>query len=362
VGSISIAQESLTSVNPNVLLPFLAALLSFVFAAMVADQWLRRRQPYQLVWTIGLVFYGVAAGVDFLAAAWGWSEVLYRTWYLAGAFGGAAYLGLGTIFLLNRTRFGYFVAFLLAGSGLIALLFALARLNEGVAIPTWGIAAVVGGCLLTAAAVAVVTRIDRPLAAPISAVALAIGTGAAIVMTMTAPLAAPGFAINPTTQAPVGDAFPSYLRMLVLPFNITGGLALVFGAIYSAYIFMPKRRLLRVTSEIPVVSQLGRGVAVAVNFVASIPAAFGALRAGSLNSRVPATVLIAAGGLIQSVTSGLTRFGITWGYYLGELLGVLLIFLGFLVSIEVFSDIRLPFTRIVLVRRREPEPPDGAAA
>jgi hypothetical protein len=27
------------------------------------------------------------------------------------------------------------------------------------------------------------------------------------------------------------------------------------------------------------------------------------------------------------------------------------IFLGFLVSIEVFSDVRLPFTRVVLARR-----------
>jgi hypothetical protein len=150
--------------------------------------------------------------------------------------------------------------------------------------------------------------------------------------------------------------------MLVLPFNITGGLALVFGAIFSAYIFMPKVRLLRVTTGLPLVSQLGRGVAVAVNFVASIPAAVVALRAGTLNSRVPATVLIAVGGLVQSVTSGLTRFGITWGYYLGELLGVLLIFIGFLVSIEVFSDIRLPFTHIVLVRRKQAEPPGGAAA
>jgi hypothetical protein len=39
-----------------------------------------------------------------------------------------------------------------------------------------------------------------------------------------------------------------------------------------------------------------------------------------------------------------------------------LIFVGFLVSIEVFSDIRLPFTRIVLVRRNEAEPPDAAPA
>jgi hypothetical protein len=349
-------------VNPTIVLPLLASFLSFVFAAMVGDQWLRRRHAYQLVWTIGLIFYGVAAGVDFLAAAGGWSEGLYRTWYLTGAFGGAAYLGLGTIFLLNRTRFGYFVAFLLVGSGLIALAFASARMKEGAVIPAWGIAAVVGACLVTAIAVAVATRSDRGLAAPIAAVALAIGSALAIVMTLLAPVAAPGFAINATTHAPVGDAFPGYLRMLVLPFNITGGLALVFGAIYSAYIFMPKQRVLRVTTGLPVVGQLGRGFAVGVNFLASIPGAVGALRAGTLNSRVPATVLIAAGGLIQSTTSGLTRFGITWGYYLGELLGVLLIFIGFLVSIEVFNDIRLPFTQVVLVRRKQAEPPGGPPA
>ena len=348
--------------NLSVVLPLLAAVLSFVFAAMVGDQWLRRRQPYQLVWTIGLAFYGVASAVDCLAAAGGWNEGLYRTWYLSGAFGGAAYLGLGTVFLLNRTRFGYFVSFLLAGSGLIALAFAAARATEGIAIPGWGVAAVVGGCLVIAIAVAVATRADRGLVAPITAGALVVASAVAVLMTLTAPVAAPGFATNATTSAPIGDAFPAYLRMLVLPFNITGGLALVFGAVYSAYIFMPKRRLLRVTTELPVVSQLGRGLAVGVNFVASVPGAVSALRAGTLNSRVPATVLIAIGGLIQSVTSGLTRFGITWGYYLGELLGVLLIFVGFLVSIEVFSDIRLPFTRIVLVRRNEPDPPGAARA
>ena len=55
-------------------------------------------------------WYGISAGTEFLGSAFGWSEPLYRTWYLVGAFGVAAYLGLGTIYLLNRTRFGYFVA------------------------------------------------------------------------------------------------------------------------------------------------------------------------------------------------------------------------------------------------------------
>ena len=91
-----------------------------------------------------------------------------------------------------------------------------------------------------------------------------------------------------------------------------------------------------------------------VNFVASIPAAWRAFRAGTLNSRVPATLLIALGGFIPGWTSGLNRFGVTWSFFIGELLGVVLIFLGFLVSIEVFSDVRLPFTHIVLRRRERP--------
>ena len=90
----------------NVVLPFLSSTLSFVFAAMVFDQWLRRRQPYQLVWSLGLLWYGISAGTEFLGSAFGWNEPLYRAWYLFGAFGVASYLGMGTIYLLNRTRFG----------------------------------------------------------------------------------------------------------------------------------------------------------------------------------------------------------------------------------------------------------------
>jgi hypothetical protein len=41
------------------------------------------------------------------------------------------------------------------------------------------------------------------------------------------------------------------------------------------------------------------------------------------------------------VTTGLDRFGITWSLFLGQLLGVLFIFAGFLVSEEVFKDLRL---------------------
>src|SRR5438093_7163658 len=154
------------AVNPNVVLPFLSSALSFIFAILVADQWIRRRQPYQLVWTIGLLWYGISAGTEFLGSLAGWSEGLYRAWYLIGGFGVAAYLGLGTVFLLNKTRFGYFVAFSLFGGGLFSILAALARAKEGVPASGAAVAPVLAFSTVAAVAPAVATRFHRPPAAP----------------------------------------------------------------------------------------------------------------------------------------------------------------------------------------------------
>ena len=58
----------------NVVLSFSSSVLSFVFAAMVFDQWWQRRHAFQLVWAVGLLWYGISAGTEFLGSAFGWSE------------------------------------------------------------------------------------------------------------------------------------------------------------------------------------------------------------------------------------------------------------------------------------------------
>ena len=103
-------------------LPSLTALLALLFAVALLDQWRTRRRTFQLVWAVGMVFYAIGAGAEALAAANGWSEPLYRAWYLTGAVWTAGWLGLGTAFLLGRTRFGYTYAVVLLLSGLIALM------------------------------------------------------------------------------------------------------------------------------------------------------------------------------------------------------------------------------------------------
>jgi hypothetical protein len=338
-------------VDPDVILPLGSSVLSFAFAALVADQWLRRRHAYQLAWTVGLLWYGISAGTEFVGSAFGWSEPLYRAWYLIGAFGVAAYLGLGTVLLLNRTRFGYFVAVSFGIAGLLSYLTSVKYARESTPASTESVLWVVGISLAAAIVIALVTRLDRRWVGMVTTVILVGASAVVTVLTLTVPVAAPGYALDVTGNVPIGAAMPSDLRILTPPFNIVGAFALVFGAVYSAYIFMPKRRVVRVGDGLPIIGAVGRAVAVVVNFGASLPGAWRALRAGRLNSRVPATILIALGGFIPGWTSGLNRFGVTWSFFLGEFIGVLLIFLGFLVSTEVFSDVRLPFTRVVLVRR-----------
>jgi hypothetical protein len=332
----------------NIVLPLGSSLLSFAFAAMVFDQWWQRRHSFQLVWAIGLLWYGISAGCEFAGAAFGWSEPLYRTWYLIGAFFVAAYLGAGSIYLLSKTRFGYFAGVTVLIGGTLSLLFSHAD-ARGTSVPlypgseTAGLAAF-AVALVGGVAIIVATAVRRRLAAHIAMGVLVIGSVAAAYLVFGASLPAPGYALDPGTHVPVGSAFPGYVRVLTGPFNIAGALCLVFGAIYSAYVYMPKRKVLRAHVGIPVLAQLYGAAAVLVNLVASLPTATGALLRGKLNSRVPATILIAIGAFIPGVTSGLNRFGITWSFFLGEFLGVLLIFAGFLVSEEVFHNVRLGTT------------------
>jgi hypothetical protein len=347
-------------VNFNVVLPFCSSVLSFVFFLFLLDQWRDRRRPYQLVWAIGMLWYGLSAGTEFLGGAFGWSEPLYRTWYLIGAIFVAGWLGLGTIVLLARTRFGLAMV-------PVFLLLALISLGGPKLYPDAATVAPIYALVALALAVVVGVLAWRRSGRWASVVALAVVVGSIVAtgLMLTASIPAPGYALDPNTHIPTGDLLPGYLRLLTPLFNVTGAFALSFGALFSAYVFMPKRRVIRYSLDRgqPIGSMIGNllkaVVGWPVNLVASLPGAVAALATGRLNSRVPATILIAIGGIIPAITSGLNRFGNTSGFFVGELLGVIFLFAGFLVSVEVFQQIRIPFTDVVLRSRRAEAPAEA---
>jgi hypothetical protein len=346
-------------------LPGLTSLLALGFSVALFDQWRERRGGFQLIWGVGMLFYGIAAGAEALAAAGGWTEMLYRTWYLTGAVWTAGWLGLGTAFLLARTRFGYAFALCLFLAGLFTFLVR----NR----PEYAGAGVVPllyfiGAGVLALAVAVETYFQNERWPALAAGAVVGATILSVGLMATTQLAAPGYALDPATGAPVAILFPGELRLLTPFLNITGAFALVLGAVFSTYVFMPKRRILPYSLDPNqpgdefLFNLLIAPVAILVNLVASLPRAARDLIRGRLHSRVPATILIAIGAFIPSITDSLNRFGSTDLFQLGKFLGVVFLFGGFLVSVEVFREIRIPFTSIRLATGRRERAPTGAAA
>src|SRR6187402_3846389 len=192
----------------RILLPAITSILALVFSLALFDQWRVRRGGFQFIWAFGMLFYGIAAGCEALAGAGGWNEVLYRTWYLTGAVWTAGWLGLGTTFLLGRTRFGYSFALCLFLAGLFTFLVRNRPEYAGAgALPLLYFLA--AGILALAVAVETYFANDRW---PILAAAAVVGaTLLSIVLMATTTLAAPGYAVDPVTGAPVATLFPPQL-------------------------------------------------------------------------------------------------------------------------------------------------------
>ncbi len=228
-------------------LPLISSIVSLVFALAVLDQYFARRKPYQLVWAIGLIMYFISTGTEFIYGIWGLSPLVYRLWYLVGAIFVAAYLGMGTIYLLMPRRFAHITMIILL----------IASVYSTYAVFT--------------------ADFDLSSLSSLS-----------------------------------GVAMPASVRMMTPFFNTFGTIALAGGAVYSAWVFWRKRIMPhRVTSNILIA-------------VGAILPAFGGLH-------------IRLGGNIPL-------------FYIFELIGIVLIFVGFLRSSEVFGIYRIPlvhgFSRI----------------
>ena len=339
-----------------VALPALTSLLALVMAVLLVDQWRERRRSFQLAWAFGMFSYAIGSAAEAVIAANGCVELADRAWYLAGALWTPAWLGLGTALLLAKTRFGYTYAVLLLFSGLIALVVRNSA-NYAGAGPLPLLYLLVAVLLALAIGVESYFGSERwarfAVAGVIGATILSIG-----LMAVTA-LPAPGCVIDANGQL-VGTNMPGYLRLLAPVLNFTGGLSLLLGAVFSAYVFIPKKRVLDYSldagqkGDVFLFNLLIAPIAIVVNLVASLPAAARALVTGKLHSRVPATILIAIGAFIPTFTDSLLLTGSAQLFGLGKFLGVVFLLAGFLVSIEVFHEIRVPFTKVRLaVARRE---------
>ena len=294
------------------ILPSASAALCFVFAVVLARQWWGRRRPYQLAWAIGMGWYGLASGADAVGQLGGWGELVYRTWYLAGALMAAAWLGLGEVYLLRATGLGEVAAAGIFLGSVPAVIRGGRLLAAGESVGMESALTVAAIGIGTAIALGFITWEWPTVSGHATAFALIAATAYGVVVASTAPLDASRM-LDPITGVPQGAAMPDAVRILSPIFNVGGALMLVFGAVHSARAYLVERHNVE---------------------------------------RVASNVLIALGALTPSITGLLNRWGLTTSFYTGEFLGVLFIFAGFLASREVISRHGAPV--IASLVRRSP--------
>jgi len=252
----------------------LAALCALVAAVFIFDQHLNRPRPHKLLWSLGLLFYAIAAAAAFAGAASHWTVADYKIWYFFGGVMTAAYLGLGTLYLLGPRRVGHI-----------------------------------------ATAIAVIISVYAALR--ILTYSVPAATAAQLATSSTNTVTAVGnFSVfAPTTHSPtVLD-----VRLAAIIMSISGSLLLFGGAAWSAWQFWRKH---------------------------------------APGYRLLSMCLLALGALFPSILTGAVALGYSSAAALGEFLGAVCLLAGLLISLDVFTVFRIPFTHIVLrERRQQPAPP-----
>ena len=217
-------------------IPILSTLVTFAFAVAVLSRYRYKRPPHLLLWGIGLILYGLGT-LSEVILGFTFNALVMKIWYLSGAMLTAAWLGQGTIFLLVRRR--WVATGLAIGLALVSLL-----------------------------------AVGLLLAAPVSEAAAAY-----------------------KVSQPVSAQYKEILTRgggiiaLTIILNLYGTLALVGGALYSAYIFLRKH---------------------------------------VLANRMWGNILIALGALMPASAGSFIKAGLADWLYVSELLGVVLMYIGFL--------------------------------
>jgi hypothetical protein len=90
------------------LIHYMPVITTVVAVAFFRALWRHlRRNPsarYLMWWMIGVGLYGLGTFTEALTTIFGWSEPVFRTWYIAGALLGAGPLAQGTVYLLLPKR------------------------------------------------------------------------------------------------------------------------------------------------------------------------------------------------------------------------------------------------------------------
>ncbi|NIM93267.1 MAG: hypothetical protein GTO18_06105 [Anaerolineales bacterium] len=165
-----------------------STILAFAFAFSVFNRYRDTKRTYLLLWTFGLVLYGIGT-LSEVIMSFAFSVPVLKIWYLSGAMLTAAWLGQGTVHLLVRKK---------------------------------GVAPTLSAILAVLSVIATILVILAPI------------TGAAESYEVTQPLS------SQYQDIMVRNGVIIFMTIIL---NLYGTVTLVGGAIYSAFLFWRKKVL-----------------------------------------------------------------------------------------------------------------------
>ena len=85
-------------------IPILTTLIAAAFAVAVLRRYRDRGGQHLLWWGVGMITYGAGTFTEAFTTLFGWSEGIFRIWYITGALLGGAPLAQGTVYLMLSRR------------------------------------------------------------------------------------------------------------------------------------------------------------------------------------------------------------------------------------------------------------------
>lgn len=112
--------------NPIHFIPIATTIFAFFFSGILFRHYSGNKNGIHLLWwAAGVLLYGIGTLVESLVSLFGWSQWLFRSWYISGALLGGAPLAQGTVYLLLQRKTANRLAFLLVSVVLVAATFVI---------------------------------------------------------------------------------------------------------------------------------------------------------------------------------------------------------------------------------------------
>ncbi|MFW9769070.1 MAG: hypothetical protein ACFFF9_14125 [Candidatus Thorarchaeota archaeon] len=282
--------------------PIIATIVAALFAFLLLKQWLRRRRIYQLVWFISLLLFALAAGFEMLSEFVGWSVSIYRIYVVLSA-SLVAIMGAGALYLILQKN-------VFSTRGLLAI--------DGILL---GIMIFFSWMMtlssITDYSAMVFGAMDYPIA----------GVGVYVILILVAFLVGRNWD-DKRRKMLHGHIYLIYVVVLTLWMGMYAATAVVTPEDFVAGIAVAGHAMAQhVRNFSPLLTVTGSFLLIGAAFFSF------------LKTRFRFNLWIALGGIAIAIAGAIARTGAEYGnlLYLGEVLGVIFLYKGFVDSDKIIK-------------------------